>query len=117
MPPGDVVQPGVVALADERDDDVVLAADAGELLDHPLHRRVGDGAHAERVGEEDGRLDEAPLHELRQPRHLARAVQDEAAPDHALLEDVARVGRIAVTPVRTGPLPTSARRRPRMMVE
>ena len=34
---GDVVQPGVVALAHERDDDVVLVPDARVALDHPLH--------------------------------------------------------------------------------
>ena len=83
-----VVEPRVVALADERDDDVVLVADAGPLARHPLHRGVGDLAHRHRVGEQDRRLEQPPLLHLRQARDLAGAVEHEAARDHAALEDV-----------------------------
>ena len=83
-----VVQPGVVALADQRDHHVVLAADLGPLLGHPLDRGVRDLADRHGVGEQDRRLQEAPLLDLRDPRDLAGAVQDEAAGDHPALEDV-----------------------------
>ena len=83
-----VVQPGVVALADQRDDHVVLAADLGPLLGHPLDRGVGDLADRHRVGEQDRRLEEAPLLDLRDAGDLAGAVEHEAAGDDAVLEDV-----------------------------
>ena len=88
VPSGDVVEPGVVAFADQGNEDVVLVPDSGELLHHPLHRRVADRADAERVGEEDRGLHDPPLHQLREPRDLARAVEDEPSSGDALLEDV-----------------------------
>ena len=89
VPPDGVVQARVVALADERDDHVVLVADAGMLLGHPLDRRVGDLADRHRVGEQDRRLEQAPLGDLGQPRDLAGAVEHEAAGRcSALVEDV-----------------------------
>ena len=92
VPAGHVVEPGIVALADQRDEDVMFAADPGELVDHPLHGGVADLPDAERVGEEDGRLHQAPFDELRHAAHFARAVQHEPAADEPLLEDVLLVG-------------------------
>jgi hypothetical protein len=83
-----VVQPGIVALADERDDDVVLAADLRPLLRHPLDGGVGHLADGHRVRQQDRRLEQSPLLHLRQPGHFAGTVQDEAARQHAVLEDV-----------------------------
>ena len=88
VPSGDIVEPGVVTFADKRDEHVVLVADAGELVDHPLHRRVADLPDAQRVGQEDGRLHQTPFDQLRHPGNLARAVQDEPAADQPLLENV-----------------------------
>ncbi len=89
---GDVVEPGVVALAHDGDEDVVLRADARIVPDHPPHGAGGDGADAQGVRQEDRRLEQAPLEELRHTRHLARTVQDEAASDDAVVEDVAAEG-------------------------
>ena len=60
----------------------------GPLLGHPLDRGVGDLADRHRVGEQDGRLDQSPLLDLRDARDLAGAVEHEAAGDDAVLEDV-----------------------------
>ena len=115
--PGDVVQPGVVALAHERDDDVVLVPDARVALDHPLHRRVRHGADGERVREEDRRLDEPPLEELRHPRDLAGPVQDEPAADDPFLEYVPRVREDGGDPGADRTLADLQRPAARMMVE
>ena len=103
-----VVQPRIVALADQRDDDVVLAADFGPLLRHPLDRGVGHLADGHRVRQQDRRLEQSPLLHLRQPRHLAGAVRARSRPRCTRFVEDVRRGTIAVTPVRTGPLPTSS---------
>ena len=66
VPAADVVEPGVVTLADHRNDDVVDVANAREVVDHVLHCAVRDLTDRQRVGQEDGRLDQPPLHHLRE---------------------------------------------------
>ena len=88
---GDVVEPGVVALADQRDDDVVLGADARVVLDHLADGALGARADAERVREQDWRLDEPPLDAPASARVTSPApFRTKRASDDALVEDVAR---------------------------
>jgi hypothetical protein len=86
--PDGVVEERVVALADDGNDHVFVAADARMLLRHPFDRRVGDFAHRQRVGQKDRRLDQSPLRDLRQARQLARAVEHEGAADEPLAIDI-----------------------------
>ncbi len=92
MAPHGVVEEAVVALGDDRDHDVVVLADLGVLAREPRDGRVEDAADAERAAEQDRRLAEAPLVDLREARHLARAVEHVARGEHPIEEDVA-VGR------------------------
>src|SRR5581483_3299571 len=55
-------------------------------------RGVADRADAERVGEEDRRLHQPPLHQLGEAGDLSGAVEHESAARHPLLEDVLLVG-------------------------
>ncbi len=106
-----VVQPRIVTLADQRDDDVVLAADLRRLLRHPLDGGVGHLADGHRVRQQDRRLEQSPLLHLRQPGDLAGAIQDEAARQHAVLEDVRAwddggdAGAHRALPTSSGPSP------------
>src|SRR5438105_3157043 len=90
---------------------MLLAPDPGELVDHPLHRGVAHLPDAQRVGEEDGRLHQAPFDELRHAAHLARPVQHEPAPDEPLLEDVLLVGEDGRDAGPHRPLPAPQRAR------
>ena len=69
-----VVQPAVVALADDRDHDVV-DADRRVGLAGDRHGAVEDAADRHRRGEVDRRLDQAPLGDLEEAGQLPGAVQ------------------------------------------
>ena len=69
-----VVQPAVVAFADDRDHDVV-DADGRIGLDRRGDRTVEDAPDRHRRREIDRRLDQPPLRDLQEAGQLARAVQ------------------------------------------
>src|SRR5262249_54884661 len=88
VPTGGVVEKAVVALADDGEDDVLDVAVAGVVLDHPARRGVSDHADGPAVGEEDRRLGQAPLGDLRYPGDLVGAVEHERAGHDAIVEGV-----------------------------
>ncbi len=87
---GDVVQKRVVTLADQRDEHVVLVSDVRVALQQVLDGSLGDHAHRQGVGQQDGRLNKPPLEHLQQSAEFAGAVEHKRAADHALHEQIAR---------------------------
>ena len=104
-----VVEEPVVALADDGHDGVL---DAGQrlALDEPAHGGVVDGAGALRVGEQDRRLDEAPLAHGADADELADAVGGVRAGDDALVPEVAAVREDRGDARAGGPAAVSAAR-------
>ena len=102
-----VVQPGVVALADQRDDHVVLAADLGQLLDHPLDGGVGDLADAMVLVSRMG-VSSRPHSWTCVIPETSPAPLRTKPPATTRLSNTLALGMMAVTPVRTGPLPRSS---------
>ena len=80
-----VVQPAVVALADDRDHDVV-DADPGVGLAGDGHGTVEDASDGHRRGEIDRRLDQAPLGDLEEAGQLPGAVEGSDAGRHRAAE-------------------------------
>ena len=89
----DVVQAAVVALADHRVDAAGGLADVGVPVQHILHQRRLHRAHAEGVGEEDGRLQRAQLLDLDKAGGLAETVDDVAGRHHLIVENIPRMGQ------------------------
>ena len=88
-----VVEPAVVALADDRDHDVV-GADGRIRLTRSRDGAVEDAADGHRRGEEDGRLDQPPFRDLEEAGQLACAVQRRRPGRHGTPEHgVARPGQ------------------------
>ena len=85
----DVVEAAVVGLADERVDRAHLLV--ARLRERVAHDRIHRRADAERVGQDDRRLDRAELVDLRRAGELAERVADEHRPGHLVLKDVAAV--------------------------
>ena len=93
------VEPAVVALADDRDDDV-LEPDAGIVGDRLRDRAVVDPPDRHRRRQVDRRLDRPPLRQRDVAGQLARAVEHRAAGGHRRCGTGPVPGAIAVTPVR-----------------
>ncbi len=87
-----VVQPAVVALAHDRDHDVV-DADARVGRERGRDRAVEHAADRHRGREVDGRVELAPLGDLERAGQLARAVQHRDARGQRLSVDPVRVRR------------------------
>ena len=101
-----VVEPAVVAFADDRDHDVV-DAHRGIRRTRDLDRAVVDPPDGHRRGEVDGSLDQPPFRHLDEPGQLACAVQHGGPGRHRTPEEsLGGAARIAVTPVLAQPRPT-----------
>ena len=87
----DVIQVAVVALEHQRIDRGQLAANGGIGCHGGADLRVGHGAHAEGVGQRDGRFQHAQLLHLHQPRALAEAVEHGGGCGRLVQERVAGV--------------------------
>ena len=108
--PARVGQEAVVTLGHHRDD-YVLDADAGLFVSQQLAGRVVDAADLHGRGQEDGRLDQAPLGQRQEPGALARAVQHGAAGRHRSGEQVPA----GIEDGHAGPGHAPARRRRRFV--
>ena len=107
----DIVEPAVVALADQRVDRAGGAADILVLRQHIADQRSGGRADAEGVGHDDGGLDGAKLFHLHQTHALAEAVDHGGGCHDLVPEQVARMrqnggdARIHVLAVTHGDVP------------
>ena len=89
----DVVKAAVVALAHHRVDAAGGLADVGAQRQHMAHQGVVHRAHAQGVGEQDGRLQSAQLLDLDKAGGLAKAVDDVGRRRHFFVKEIAGVGQ------------------------
>ena len=104
----DVVKPAVPCLGDNRQTPPVAGLIGRAVLNPPCNDRVARHSNAMRVCDNDRSFEKSALLNPGRASHFAVAIQAEKSGVNRIVQRSVAARKIAVTPVRTGPLPTSS---------
>src|SRR5208283_5155193 len=111
----DVVEPAVPGFGDDGQRPPVALHIGRAMFHFPCDDGVADDTNAVRVGDHDRAIQEAGIVDPGGTSHFAVAVESEPSGEYGVVGSFA-AGWMAVTPVRTGPLPTTSLPLPEMSV-